>query len=54
MGGLHAYNEHGPGALIYQRTGGRSPFVQTSPPRLAIKSAPRNTRRPVRQSPEPR
>ena len=54
MGWLHAYNEHGPAALRYQRTGGRPPFVQTSPPRLASRCAPRNTRRPVRQSPEPR
>jgi hypothetical protein len=54
MGWLHAYNQHGPEALIYQRTGGRPPFVHTSPPRSAIRSAPRNTRRPLRQSPEPR
>src|SRR3982750_3664732 len=54
MGWLHAHNEHGPGALTYQRTGGRPPFVPTSPPRLVIRSAPRNTKRPVRRSPEPR
>ena len=54
MGWLHAYNEHGPGALIYQRTGGRPPFVPPSLPRLAIRSAPRNTRRPAHRSPEPR
>jgi hypothetical protein len=54
MGWLHAYNEHGPGALTYQRTGGRPPFVPTSLPRLVIRSAPRNTKRPVRRSPEPR
>ena len=51
---LHLYNTGGPEALTYQRTGGRPPFVQTSPPRSAIRSAPRNTRRPVRRSPEPR
>ena len=27
MGWLHAYNAHGPDALVYRRTGGRSPFV---------------------------
>src|SRR3954447_11471551 len=27
---LHAYNEHGPEALTYQRTGGRPPFVQSA------------------------
>jgi Homeodomain-like domain len=54
MGWLHAYNEHGPEALTYQRTGGRPPFVPTSLPRLVIRSAPRNTKRPVRRSPEPR
>jgi hypothetical protein len=50
MGWLHAYNEHGPEALPYQRSGGRPPFAQILPPRLAIRSAPRNTKRPVRQS----
>jgi transposase len=54
MGWLHAYNEHGPEALIYQRTGGRPPFARISLPRLARRFAPRNTRRPVRPSPEPR
>jgi hypothetical protein len=28
MGWLHAYNEHGPGALTYQRTGGRPPLFR--------------------------
>jgi Homeodomain-like domain len=51
MGWLHAYNEHGPEALTYQRTGGRPPFVQLSPPHLASRFAPRNARRPVRPSP---
>ena len=54
MGWLHAYNEHGPAALTYQRTGGRPPFVPISPPRLASRFAPQNARRPVRRSPEPR
>ena len=53
-GWLHVYNEHGPEALKYQRTGGRPPFAQISPPHLATRSVPRNTKQPVRQSPEPR
>jgi len=31
MGWLHAYNEHGPGALTYQRTGGRPPCILPLP-----------------------
>jgi hypothetical protein len=54
MGWLHAYNQHGPEALAYQRTGGRPPFVPISPPHLASRFAPQNARRPVRRSPEPR
>jgi transposase len=53
MGWLHAYNEHGPAALTYQRTGGRPPFVQKLPPRLASRFAPRRAKRPVRLSLEP-
>jgi transposase len=33
MGWLHTYNEYGPAALNYQRSGGRPPFVSISPPR---------------------
>ena len=40
MGWLHSYSEHGPEALLYQRTGGRPPFARTSQPR----SAPRSVR----------
>jgi Homeodomain-like domain len=54
MGWLHAYNEHGPEALTYQRSGGRPPFARILPPRLASRFAPQNARRPVRQLPEPR
>ena len=54
MGWLQASNDHGPEALTYQRSGGRPPFVPISLPRLASRFAPRNTRRPVRPSPEPR
>ena len=35
MGWLHAYNAHGPEALVYRRTGGRPPFVPASKPALA-------------------
>jgi transposase len=46
MGWLHSYNEHGPAALLYQRTGGRPPFAQRSRPRSGTKSAlPNRTRR---------
>jgi hypothetical protein len=34
MGWLHAYNAHGPDALVYRRTGGRPPFVPASKPAL--------------------
>ncbi len=54
MGGLHAYNEHGPEALTFQRTGGRPPFARILPPRLASRFALPSSRRPVRRSPEPR
>jgi hypothetical protein len=53
MGWLHAYNDHGPEALTYQRTGGRPPFVPISPPRSASRSVPHSARRPVRRLPEP-
>jgi hypothetical protein len=54
MGWLHVYNEHGPAALTYQRTGGRPPFVPTSPPHWAIRSAPHSAKPPLRRSPAPR
>ena len=47
MSWLHAYNDHGPEALVYQRTGGRPPFVQTSRPRSAKKSVQPDGKRPV-------
>jgi hypothetical protein len=50
MGWLHAYNEHGPEALTYQRTGGRPPFVPISPSRLASRSVPRSAKRPAHQA----
>ena len=35
MGWLHAYNGHGPDALVYRRTGGRPPFAPTPGPASA-------------------
>ena len=40
MGWLHAYNAHGPDALLYRRTGGRPPFVPASKPASARPSVP--------------
>ena len=44
---VHGYNEHGPEALAYQRTGGRPPFARGSKPPSARKSAPRRSRQPA-------
>jgi transposase len=30
MGWVHAYNDHGPAALFYRRSGGRPPFARGS------------------------
>jgi transposase len=40
MDWVHSYNEHGPAALSYRRTGGRPPFARRSKQPLAQKSAP--------------
>ncbi len=48
MGWLHAYNAHGPEALVYRRTGGRPPFVPASRLALAKPSAPPSAPRPPR------
>jgi hypothetical protein len=45
---VHAYNEHGPEALTYRRTGGRPPFVPTSRPASASSYAPPRPRQPPR------
>ena len=42
---VHGYNEHGPDALAWRRTGGRPPFAPGSPPLLVRKSASRSSRR---------
>jgi transposase len=49
MGWLHAYNAHGPDALIYRRTGGRPPFVPAPKPVSARSSARRSA--PLRPRP---
>ena len=50
MDWLHAYNDHAPEALTYQRSGGRPPFVRRLLPRWASRFVPQNVRRPVRPS----
>src|ERR671917_1153227 len=40
MGWLHAYNAHGPEALVYRRSGGRPPFVAGTRPALGEPPAP--------------
>jgi transposase len=48
MGWLHAYNAHGPDALLYRRTGGRPPFVPAPRPVSARSSARPSTPLPLR------
>ena len=45
MGWLHAYNAHGPDALVYRRTGGRPPFAPASRPASTRSFARPETRR---------
>jgi transposase len=47
MDWLHTYNEHGPAALVYQRTGGRPPFAQISLPPSARRCAQRRNKPPA-------
>ena len=48
MGWVHAYNDHGPAALLYRRSGGRRPFARGSR-RLSVKrSAPPSRLQPSR------
>jgi Winged helix-turn helix len=54
MGWLRAYNERGPEALTYQRSGGRPPLCPDIAAALAIRSAPRSARRPAHRWPERR
>jgi transposase len=44
---LHSYNENGPEALLYQRSGGRPPFAQRSRRPLVTQSAPLSSRPPA-------
>jgi hypothetical protein len=44
MGWLHAYNEHGPEALAYRRSGGRPPFAPMSLRPSAKRPAPRSSK----------
>ena len=48
MGWVHAYNERGPDALIYRRTGGRPPFAPRSRPSSARRCATPSDGPPVR------
>jgi hypothetical protein len=47
MDWLHRYNDHGPAALLYQRSGGRPPFAQRLPPPSITKCALRTNTRPA-------
>jgi len=40
LGWVHRYNEHGPDALTYRRTGGRAPFL-TGPRRNRLPTSSR-------------
>ena len=44
---LHLYNERGPEALAYRRTGGRPPFAQRSWPPSAARSVRPSRSRPA-------
>ena len=46
LGWVHRYNEHGPDALAYRRTGGRAPLFRRRTP----SGSSRSSRRPGRPS----
>ncbi len=47
MDWVHAYNQGGPDALVFRRTGGRGPFfASAAKPNSARRSAPPSARRP--------
>jgi transposase len=48
IGWLHAYNAHGPDALLYRRTGGRPPFAAASRPASARSLVKRSAPPPPR------
>ena len=45
---VHTYNEHGPEALVYRRTGGRPPFAPGSRPASARRCARPSAAPPLR------
>jgi transposase len=47
LGWVHAYNEHGPAALVYRRSGGRPPFADRSRRASARPYAPPGRRLPA-------
>ena len=51
LGWVHRYNEHGPDALAYRRTGGRAPLLMRDRPdglpRSSRPAAPSNTAYPA-------
>ena len=48
MDWVHAYNERGPDALVFRRTGGRPPFARRSQRRFVRPSAPPSAGQPLR------
>ena len=48
MDWVHAYNERGPDALVFRRTGGRPPFARRSQRRFVMPSAPPSAGQPLR------
>ena len=55
LGWVHRYNEHGPDALTYRRTGGRAPLLTSRKcnrsPRSSRRAAPSSTAYPVTVGP---
>src|SRR3954454_18008964 len=39
LGWVHRYNEHGPDALTYRRTGGRAPLLTSDSPNRSLTSS---------------
>ena len=48
MDWVHAYNERGPDALVFRRTGGRPPFAPRSKPASARSCTPPSAGQPLR------
>ena len=47
MGWIHKYNEGGPEALTYRRSGGRAPFLRPKSSNASSKSSAAPSRRPT-------